>query len=82
MGILVNLVEWKKKREDEALAKELSEIAELREEVKRLMTDIGDAETGPYQSTEEGRDWMLKMTNFMLTSLDGYSNWPIDSSDL
>ncbi len=82
MGELIDFAAWKKRRADEAHAKELAEIAELRAEVKRLMDDIGDPELGPYYLTEDERSWMERMTKIMLTSLDGYRDWPIDSSDL
>jgi hypothetical protein len=82
MGELVDFAAWKKKREDEAHAKELAEIAELKAEVKRLMDDMGEPETGPYYATEEEKDWMMRMTEIMMTSLSGYKHWPVDSSDL
>ena len=82
MGELVDFAGWKKKREDEEVAKELEEIAELRSEVKRLMDDMGEPETGPYYATEEEKDWMMRMTEIMMTSLSGYKHWPVDSSDL
>lgn len=82
MGELIDFAAWKKRRADEAHAKELAEIAELRAEVKRLMDDIGDPELGPYHLTEDEKSWMERMTKIMLTSLDGYRGWPIDSSDL
>ena len=37
---------------------------------------------GFYHLTEEEHEWMERMTKIMLTSLDGYRSWPIDSSDL
>ena len=82
MGELVNLAAWKKKREAEAYASELAEIAELRAEVKRLMDDMGEPAIGPYHLDEDEKEWMTRAMKIMLTSLDGYSNWPIDSSDL
>tara|TARA_A100000164_G_C21284171_1_gene485894 strand:+ start:219 stop:467 length:249 start_codon:yes stop_codon:yes gene_type:complete len=82
MGELVNLAAWKKRREEEKLRREAAEIEELRKKVKELMDDLGDPELGPYYLTEEEHSWMERMTKIMLTSLDGYRNWPIDSSDL
>jgi hypothetical protein len=82
MGELIDFVAWKKKRADEAHAKELSEIAELREELRRMMDELGEPELGPYHMTEEEHGWMKRMTEIMLTSLSGYDDWPIDSSDM
>ena len=82
MGELVNLAAWKKRREEEKHRRELAEIEELRAKVKELMEDLGDPELGPYHLTDEEHGWMQRMTEIMLTSLDGYKHWPIDSSDL
>jgi hypothetical protein len=82
MGVLVNLAEWKKDRDAAGLAKDAEEIAKLRADVKRLMEDMGEPEVGPYMATEEENEWMQRMTEFMLKTLDGYSHWPEDSSDL
>ena len=82
MGELVNLAAWKKRREEDRLRREAEEIEELRKKVRELMDDLGDPELGPYHLTEEEHDWMERMTKIMLTSLDGYRNWTIDSSDL
>ena len=82
MGELVDFVSWKKRKEEETIAKELAEIAELRAEVRRMMDDLGDVETGPYHLTEDEKSWMTRMTEIMLTSLNGYGDWPIDSSDM
>ena len=82
MGELVDLAAWKKRKADEAHQQELEEIADLREKVKALMEELGEPETGPYQLTEDESEWMTRMTKIMLTSLDGYRHWPIDSSDL
>jgi len=82
MGELIDFVAWKKQKASVAQAKELAEIAELREEVKRLMDDMGEPEVGPYYISDDEKSWMRRMTEIMLTSLDGYDDWPIDSSDM
>jgi len=82
MGELVNLAAWKKRREEERHQQELAEIEELKAKVKELMEDLGEPELGPYHLTEEEHGWMQRMTEIMLTSLNGYKHWPIDSSDL
>ena len=58
-----------------------NKFAVLRINISKVL-DLGDPELGPYHLTEEEHDWMERMTKIMLTSLDGYRNWPIDSSDL
>jgi hypothetical protein len=82
MGELVDFADWKKKREDDAFEKEMVELNALKADVKRLMDDMGEPETGPYHATEDEKDWMMRMTEIMMTSLNGYKHWPVDSSDL
>ena len=72
MGELVNLAARKKRKADEAHQRELEDIAELREKVKELMEELGEPELGPYHLTDEEQGWMQRITQIMLTSLDGY----------
>ena len=82
MGVLVNLSEWKRKREEEAHAKELAEIQALRDELNAYLEQMGEPVTGPYMPEEEHDAWARRAISAMLTTLDGYTHWPIDSSDL
>jgi molecular chaperone GrpE (heat shock protein) len=83
MGVLVNLNEWKRKKEEEAHKKELEEIVKLREELLAMMDDLGEVETGPYHDWEESDESFAKrLTEIMLSTLDRFETWPIDSSDL
>lgn len=82
MGILVDLAEWKKKKADEAQARELEEIAQLREDIKRMMEELGEPNVGPYFPGESEDESAQRLVKIMLTTLDGYRGWPIDSSDM
>ena len=80
---IVNLNEWKKKKEEEAHQKELQEIEQLREEVRQMMDELGEIESGPYFDWDESdRSSAKRLTEVMLTTLSGYNTWPVDSSDL
>jgi hypothetical protein len=83
MGILVDLAEWRHKKEEEALQKELDEIAQLREEVKEMLGDLDEYRTWPiyipiYSTEGENEEWSSTLLD---TWLNQYT-WPIDSSDL
>ena len=86
MGDLVSLAAWKKRKAEEAHKKELEEIQALRVEISELIDELGGVEIGPYTSEEERDLWsklgMDTAVQTMLSTLDGYSSWPIDSSDL
>tara|TARA_Y100000817_G_scaffold233701_1_gene186025 strand:- start:715 stop:963 length:249 start_codon:yes stop_codon:yes gene_type:complete len=82
MGILVDLAEWKKKKADEAHARELEEIAQLREDIKRMMEELGEPNVAPYFPGEGEDESAQRLVKIMLTTLDGYRGWPIDSSDM
>ena len=80
---IVNLNEWKKKRDDEAHQKEIQEVEELREEVRQMIEELGEIESGPYYDWDESdRSLARILAEVMLSSLSGYNTWPIDSSDL
>ena len=80
---IVNLNEWKKKKEEEAHQKELEEIEQLREEVSQMLEELGEIDSGPYYDWDEhDRSFAKRLTEVMLTTLAGYNTWPIDSSDL
>ncbi len=82
MGILVNLAEWKQQREKEAHEKELREIQALRDELNEYMREMGEPTLEPYVAEEDVNDRHSRLISTMLATLDGYTNWPIDSSDL
>jgi hypothetical protein len=86
VGDLVSLAAWKKRKAEEAHKKELEEIQALRVEISELIDELGGVEIGPYTSEEERDLWsklgMDTAVQTMLSTLDGYSSWPIDSSDL
>tara|TARA_R110001583_G_scaffold23585_1_gene86964 strand:- start:597 stop:827 length:231 start_codon:yes stop_codon:yes gene_type:complete len=76
MGELVNLLDWKQKKEDK-------EIEDLRAQIKEIVDSIGPPETGPMHYEESNNHLLSRiMTSVMLTALDGYRDWPIDSSDM
>lgn len=74
MGELVNLFEWKTKKEER-------ETEELRQQVKDIIDSMGPIEPKFYH-VENDKDILSRMTSLMLTTLDGYSKWPVDSSDM
>jgi hypothetical protein len=86
VGKLVDLAAWKKRKAEEAHKKEMEEIRALKDELSTYLDDLGGVEIGPYVSEEEIDLWtklgMDTAVETMLSTLDGYSSWPIDSSDL
>ncbi len=82
VGDLVSLAAWKKRKAEEAHKKELEEIQALRVEISELIDELGGVEIGPYVSEEDKDLWSKLGMGIMLSTLDGYSSWPIDSSDL
>tara|TARA_R110001583_G_scaffold12612_8_gene55869 strand:- start:5997 stop:6245 length:249 start_codon:yes stop_codon:yes gene_type:complete len=82
MGDLVNFNAWKKRKLAAAHQKDLEEIRELREMLSKQIEEMGEVETGPYMHSEEENSWMKRACEIMLCTLDGYSSWPIDSSDM
>lgn len=82
MGILVDLAEWRRKKDEEAHQKEIEEIRALRAEVAAYLDDLGGVEVGPYVSEEERDTWARRAVETLMPILDGYTHWPIDSSDM
>ena len=82
MGVLVDLAQWRKKREDEQHEREMSEIRALRTKLDDYLDELGGVETGPYISEEERESWAKRAIEAMMPVLDGYTQWPIDSSDM
>ena len=82
MGEVIDLEEWRRKKDEEAHQKELEEIRALRAEVAAYLDDMGGVELGPYVSEEERHGWSRRMWEVLRPALDGYSHWPIDSSDM
>ena len=82
MGDVVDLEEWRRKKDEEAHQKELEEIRALRAEVAAYLDDLGGVEVGPYVSEEERDTWAKRAVETLMPILDGYTHWPIDSSDM
>ena len=82
MGVLVDLAAWKRKKEQEAHEKELAEIKALREELDYYLEQMGPPETGPFMNDADADEFARRAISSMLATLDGYTSWPIDSSDL
>ena len=79
MGDLVDLISWKRKKEDEAHQKEIKEIRELRKDLETYLQEIEDC---PLIPEDEKERWAKKMIELMIGALDSRSIWPIDSSDM
>lgn len=84
MGDLVSLAEWRRKKEEEAHQKELDEIERLRAELHSYIADLPEEAYGGMFVSEEDEveAFHQRIISSMLRTLDGYSNWPIDSSDM
>ena len=82
MGVLVDLTEWRRKKDEEAYQRELEEIRDLRAEVAAYIDELGGVQTGPYVSEEERESWARRAVEVLMPVLDGYSHWPVDSSDM
>ena len=82
MGVLVDLAQWRKRKEDENHEREMSEIRALRSKLNQYLDELGGVQTGPYVSEEERDSWTKRAIEVMLPVLDGYTSWPIDSSDM
>ena len=63
MGILVDLAEWRRKKDEEAHQKEIEEIRALRAEVAAYLDELGGVQTGPYVSEEERDSCCLLYTS-------------------
>jgi cell division protein FtsB len=82
MGELINFADWKKRKEDEAHEKEMEEIRQLQAELAAHMDEMEDIEPGPFISEEARDSWSSRALDVFSTVLDGYTHWPIDSSDM
>ncbi len=82
MGVLVNLAEWKRRKDEEAHQREIEEIRTLRAEVAAYLDELGGVETGPYISEEERDSWARRSIEVLMPVLNSYTSWPIDSSDM
>jgi len=82
MDNVVDLAAYRKQKADEAHEKEMAEIASLRAELSEYLEELGDIETGPFRSEDEMDAWAHQAVTLMVTALDGYTGWPIDSSDM
>ena len=78
MGILVDLAKFRREREER-------EFEELRQELAVAIERMGEPEIGPYYVEADDRAGLVdRVIEFVVSqrSLDGYSAWAIDSSDL
>jgi len=83
VGILVDLAEYRRTKVEEAERKELDEIASLKKELSGYLEDLGPIEPEMYVTKDdEVEAFHRRMIMMMLHTLDGYSDWPIDSSDM
>ena len=81
MGILVDLALYRRAKEEAAQQKELDEIASLKQELSVYLEDLGPIEPEMYVAKEDDVEaFHRRMIMMMLHTLDGYSDWPIDSS--
>jgi len=78
MGILVDLAKFRRQREEK-------EFEELRQKLAVAIERMGEPEIGPYYVEADDRAGLIdRVIEFVVSqrSLDGYSAWAIDSSDL
>ena len=78
MGILVDLAKFRRQREEK-------ELEELRQQLTVAIERMGEPEIGPYYVEADDRAGLIdRVIEFVVSqrSLDGYSAWAIDSSDL
>ena len=84
MGILVDLLEYKAKKEQEEAERALESLRADLEYAIYLMGGIPDPE--PYYPDSESRealvDKVMSYISLARSPLDGYSHWGIESSDL
>ena len=76
MGELVDLAEWKKKKDEEEVREIQEDIEHLHSELKQLISEM-ESDVGPYFYTE---DWikMLPQLSHISHTLDGYADWEIE----
>jgi SpoVK/Ycf46/Vps4 family AAA+-type ATPase len=82
MGELVSLSEYRKRKEEEKHKEDMEEIRALQEQLSEYLDELGGPTTGPFISEAERKSWADRALSSMISALDGYSTWPIDSSDL
>ena len=82
MGELIDFAVWKKRKEDEEHEKEMEEIRALQAEVTACLDSMEDLSTGPFVLEEDREAFAARALQIMITALDGYTHWPIDSTDL
>ncbi len=82
MGELIDFAVWKKRKEDEEHEKEMEEIRALKDEVTACLDSMEDLSTGPFVLEEDREAFAARALQIMITALDGYTHWPIDSTDL
>ena len=82
MGELIDFAAWKKRKADEEHEAEMQEIRELQAEVAGYLEDMEDLSTGPFISEEDRESWAKRALSVLLPALDGYTHWPIDSTDM
>ena len=82
MGELIDFVAWKKRKADEEHEKEMEEIRMLQAELAAHMDEMEDLELGPFISEEERESWSRRALDAFSAVLDGYTHWPIDSTDM
>ena len=82
MGEVIDFAAWKKRKEDEAHEAEMQEIRDLQAELSEYIEEMEDLSTGPFVSEEDRESWAQRALSVLLPVLDGYTHWPIDSSDM
>ena len=82
MGDLVDLLAWKKRKEDKKHQREIDEVRSLRSDLMTYLEEFEDLDSRPFSSESERESWAKKAVQIMISTLDGYKRWPIDSSDM
>ena len=82
MGEVIDFAAWKKNKEDEAHEAEMAEIRALQAEVAGYIEEMEDLSSGPFVSEEDRESWAQRALSVLLPVLDGYTHWPIDSTDM
>lgn len=76
MGELVDLAEWKKKKDEEEVREIQEDIEYLHSELKQMILEM-ESDAGPYLYTQ---DWIeaLPQLTYISHTLDGYADWEIE----
>jgi hypothetical protein len=82
MGELISFLGWKKRKECELHEKEMKEIRSLREQLVDHLEEVEDLDQGLFTSRDEKEAWAIQTLKIMITAVDNYKHWPIDSSDM